>query len=73
MTKIIEGSGHNFDQKARAANEAKGEIEQILMNLLSYPSMIKTGDPIYKVLSDAIEKLNDIAYHEKEEVERKND
>ena len=67
--------GHQLDQKSRTANLVKSDLEDFLavhmQDDLGY-ARIKTGDEIYKVLSDAIEKLNDIAYHERENFNERN-
>ena len=62
--------GNQFNQLGRAASMVKSEMEEYLRNKLlgDYP-LVKVGDPIYKVLSDAIEALNEIASREKQNYE----
>ena len=64
--------GHQFDQPARKANRVNSDLQDYLLEAIEN-EIVKVGDPVYKVLSNAIEELNNIAYHEKEEFERKND
>lgn len=70
-------NGHQLRAKERAANLIKSDLEDFLAvhmqgEELGYVRVV-TGDEIYQIISEAIEKLNDLAYHEKEEFERRRD
>ena len=64
------GIGHQLDQPARKANKAKSDMEELLHRHM-LDGIIKTGDKLYNLMSEMIEELNNIAYHEKEEYERR--
>ena len=67
---ITETGGHQLRAKERAANKAKSDMEDLLHRHM-LDGIIKTGDKLYNLMSEMIENLNNIAYHEKEEFERR--
>ena len=62
--------GHQLRAKERAANSVKIDLENALLGYIC-SGTAPVGSAVWKVLCEAIEELNNIAYHEKEEYERR--